>query len=204
MTKPNFPFRNIPGWAILLVVFGLLYFTGLHTEAIGQVQRLLLASGIRQAEVPETIKSMDAKADLAAVYPGEGFSMVNMQGKTIGFEELKGKVVFLNIWATWCPPCLAEMPNIQSLYEKIGSDKIAFVMLSVDKAGIEKVKRFVDRKGYTFPVYMPASPLPDVFYTQSIPTTFMISPEGEIVHKQVGMAEYDTPEVLKFLEDMAQ
>lgn len=204
MAKSSFSFRNIPGWLVMLVVFGLLYLTGLHTEAIGQVQRLLLASGIRQAEVPETPKNLISEADVAAVYPGAGFNMVNMQGATMGFEELKGKVVFLNIWATWCPPCLAEMPNIQSLYDKIGSDKIAFVMLSVDRADLDKVKRFVDRKGYTFPVYMPASPLPDEFYTQSIPTTFMISPEGKIVHKQLGMAEYDTQEVRDFLQGMVR
>lgn len=204
MVKPNFPFRNIPGWAVLLIVFGMLYITGLHTEAIAQVQRLLLATGIRQTEVPDPIVSIGPEADLVAAFPGEGFKMVDLEGETIQFEDLKGKVIFLNIWATWCPPCIAEMPNIQSLYEKVGSDKIAFVMLSVDKAGLEKVKRFVDRKGFTFPVYMPASPLPDEFYTQSIPTTFMISPQGKIVHKQVGMAEYDTPEVLKFLQDMAR
>ena len=204
MAKTNFPLRNIPGRAALLLVFGLLYFTGIHTEAIAQVQRLLLVSGIRQAEVPETIESSGPKEDLVATFPGVGFKMLDLQGKTIQFEDLEGKVIFLNIWATWCPPCIAEMPNIQSLYEKIDPDKIAFVMLSVDQAGMEKVKRFVNRKGFTFPVYMPASPLPDAFYTQSIPTTFIISPEGEIVHKQLGMAEYDTPEVLKYLQDMVR
>jgi thiol-disulfide isomerase/thioredoxin len=204
MAKSNFSFRNIPGWAVMLVVFGLLYFTGLHTEAIAQVQRLLLATGLRQTEVPEPVEKAGSEEDLVTAFPGEGFKMVDLQGESMQFEELKGKVIFLNIWATWCPPCIAEMPNIQSLYDKLGSDKIAFVMLSVDKAGLEKVKKFVERKGFIFPVYMPASPLPEVFYTQSIPTTFIISPEGKIVHKQLGMAEYDTPEVRKFLQDMAR
>ena len=204
MSKYLLFFRKIPGWAVMLVVFGLLYITGLHTEAIAQVQRLLLATGIRQTEVPAQTESSVPEEALITAFPGKGFSMVNLKGETLPFEDLKGKVIFLNIWATWCPPCIAEMPNIQSLYEKVDSDKIAFVMLSVDKAGLEKVKKFIDRKGFTFPVYMPASPLPDEFYTQSIPTTFIISPEGKIVHKQVGMAEYDTPEVLKFLQDMAR
>ena len=205
MSNPFFPFRKFPGWAVLFMVSGMLYITGLHTEAIAQVQRLMLTTGIRQTEVPNPSVSTGAELeDTVEAFPGEGFKMVDLEGETIQFEDLKGKVIFLNIWATWCPPCIAEMPNIQSLYEKVGSDKIAFVMLSVDKAGLKKVKKFIDRKGFTFPVYMPASPLPDDFYTQSIPTTFLISPEGKIVHKQLGMAEYDTPEVRKFLQDMAR
>ncbi|WP_040398199.1 TlpA family protein disulfide reductase, partial [Cesiribacter andamanensis] len=84
------------------------------------------------------------------------------------------------------------------------SDKIAFVMLSVDEGGKGKVKKFIERKGFTFPVYMPAGPLPREFYSQAIPTTFIISPEGRIVARQEGMAEYDTPEVRKFLQSMVK
>ncbi|MFD2513282.1 TlpA disulfide reductase family protein [Pontibacter locisalis] len=209
MNKNKFSIKNIPGWAVMLAIFGVLYLTGLHTEAIGQVQRLLLATGIKNADVPETLQNPDANAvaDAAAVanseMAGAGFQMVDLDGKQVGFESLKGKVVFMNIWATWCPPCIAEMPNIQKLYDKVGSDKIAFVMLSVDEAGMEKVKRFIDKKGYTFPVYMPAGQLPQEFYSNAIPTTFIISPEGKIVAKQEGMADYNTPEVQEFLQGMA-
>lgn len=204
MSNTRFSFKNIPGWAVILIIFGILYATGLHTEAIGQVQRLLLATGIRNAEVPEA----EAVTDLAATTRadksvGEGFQMVDLEGNTVSFESLKGKVIFMNIWATWCPPCVAEMPNIQSLYEKVGSDKIAFVMLSVDQAGPKKVKKFIDRKGFTFPVYMPASQLPEEFSSRAIPTTFIISPEGKIVARQEGMAEYDTKEVRDFLQKLA-
>ena len=94
------------------------------------------------------------------------------------------------------------MPNIQKLYNKVGSDKIAFVMLSVDDGGIEKVKKFINKKNYTFPVYMPASSIPQEFYSNAIPTTFIISPEGKIVAKQEGMADYNTPEVAEFLKSM--
>ena len=92
------------------------------------------------------------------------------------------------------------MPNIQKLYEKVGSDKIAFVMLSVDEGGMDKVKKFIDKKGYTFPVYMPASQFPQEFYSTAIPTTFIISPQGKIVAKQEGMADYDTKEVREVQE----
>lgn len=201
MNIPNFSFKKIPGWAVLLALFGSLYLTGLHTEVIGQLQRLLLATGIRQAEMPEGAAVATATADAEV---GAGFHMVDLNGNSVSFESLRGKPVFLNIWATWCPPCVAEMPNIQSLYNKVDTDKIAFVMLSVDKGGSEKVKKFIDRKGYTFPVYQAAGPLPQEFYSQAIPTTFIISPEGKIVARQEGMATYDTQEVRDFLQSMVR
>jgi thiol-disulfide isomerase/thioredoxin len=209
-SKPKFSFRNIPGWAVMLAIFGVLYFTGLHTEALGQVQRLLLATGLKNANLPEVASatqlegtSAGPRAD-ATEMVGTGFQMMGLDGTIVPFESLKGKVVFLNIWATWCPPCIAEMPNIQRLYEKVGSDKIAFVMLSVDEKGLAKVKKYIAKKGYTFPVYLPASDFPEAFHSSAIPTTFIISPEGRIVAKQEGLAEYDTPEVQEFLLKLAK
>ncbi|MGV3540821.1 MAG: TlpA disulfide reductase family protein [Rufibacter sp.] len=206
MNKSTFTYKSIPGWAITLAIFGVLYFTGLHTEAIGQVQRLLLATGLKKAEVPEPEKASEIKerGKGAPVMVGTGFVMQGLDGKTISFESLKGKVIFLNIWATWCPPCVAEMPNIQKLYEKVGSDKIAFVMLSVDQAGLPKVKNYIAKKGYTFPVYVPHSNFPPEFESPSIPTTYIISPKGKIVAKQVGMAEYDTKEMREYLLRLAK
>jgi thiol-disulfide isomerase/thioredoxin len=192
----------------MLALFGVLYLTGLHTEAIGQVQRLLLATGLKNANVPEQLTASSAatviKSNGSATMAGANFRMVGLDGKEVSFDSLKGKVVFLNIWATWCPPCVAEMPNIQKLYEKVGSDKIAFVMLSVDEGGMDKVKKFISRKSFTFPVYMPVGQFPQEFYSNAIPTTFIISPEGKIVAKQEGMAEYNTKEVQDFLQGMVK
>lgn len=210
MNMSKFSILRLPGWAILLGAFGILYLTGFHTEAIGQVQRLFLASGFLKANVPEVAEANAVEVAVpvgSAASPdmaGNGFQMRSLDGKTIEFESLKGKVIFLNIWATWCAPCIAEMPNIQRLYEKVGSDKIAFVMLSVDQGGVEKVQKFIKRKGYTFPVYLPVSQLPQEFSTSAIPTTIVVSQEGEIVARHEGMAEYDTPEVQQFLLNMAQ
>jgi thiol-disulfide isomerase/thioredoxin len=210
MNKKKFSLKDIPGWAVMLAIFGVLYLTGLHTEAIGQVQRVLLATGLKNADMPDEIPGTTAgeitETSEMGTSPmaGAGFKMQTLDGKTVNFESLKGKVVFMNIWATWCPPCVAEMPNIQKLYEKVGSDKIAFVMLSVDEGGVEKVKKFIDKKGFSFPVYMPAAQLPQEFYSNAIPTTFIVSPEGKIVAKQEGMAEYDTKEVRDFLQSMVK
>lgn len=198
-------YKKIPGWVVMLLLFGVLYLTGLHTEAIGQVQRVLLATGVRNADiepeqlaVPEQVRTADGRM------AGAGFTMQDLEGRVVDFGQLRGKVIFLNIWATWCPPCLAEMSNIQALYEQVGSEKIAFVMLSVDQKGREKVQKFIRRKGYTFPVYLPKSPLPQEFTSEAIPTTFIISPAGKIVATQKGMAQYNTPEVREYLQKLAR
>ncbi|QHL86941.1 redoxin domain-containing protein [Nibribacter ruber] len=206
MNRDKFSFKSIPGWVYTLAIFGLLYATGLHTEVLGGAQRLLLATGLKNADVPTQTEPATPATLTATSQPmvGAGFQMTDLDGKLVSFESLKGKVIFLNVWATWCPPCIAEMPNIQSLYEKVGSDKIAFVMLSVDQKSREKVKKFIEKKGFTFPVYMPASGLPEAFNSPAIPSTYIISPAGQIVAQQSGMAEYDTPEVIDFLQKLAK
>lgn len=212
MNKNKLSFRNIPGWVYTLLIFGFLYLSGLHTEAIGQVQRVLLATGIMQPDLPQipTVESKTEPAGAATLIPSsvtisEDFLLQDLQGNTVEFGSLKNKVIFLNIWATWCPPCVAEMPGIQSLYDKVkGNKNIAFVMLSVDQNGMEKVKKFIAKKGYTFPVYLPAGSIPAAFQTQSIPTTFILSRDGAIATKHSGMADYDSPKVKEFLEGLAK
>ena len=205
MTKKRFSYKDIPGWVVMLAIFGVLYATGLHTEAIGQVQRVLLATGIKNADVPD---SEESKREETAIDEnmnalGAGFELADLQGNTVRFESLRGKVVFMNVWATWCPPCIAEMPSIQKLYNSVDTSKIAFVMLSVDEGGQQKVKKFIDRKGYTFPVYTPLSGIPAEFQSSAIPTTFILSPEGTLVARQEGMANYNTDTMREFLGSLA-
>ena len=211
MTKAKFSIKHIPGWVYTLLVFGFLYLSGLHTEAIGQVQRVLLATGIITPDLPEIPDAETASANSAAIESiseamvANDFLLQDLSGKTVKFSSLKNKVIFLNIWATWCPPCVAEMPGIQGLYDKVkGNKNIAFVMLSVDQNGMEKVKKFVAKKGYTFPVYLPASGVPATFETRSIPTTFILSKDGKVAARHDGMANYDTKEVKEYLEKLAR
>ncbi|MFC5269428.1 TlpA family protein disulfide reductase [Adhaeribacter terreus] len=100
---------------------------------------------------------------------------------------------------------MAEMPGIQKLYDKVKDNRnIAFVMLSVDQEGAEKVKKFVSKKGYTFPVYLPVSNLPATFQSQTIPTTFILGKDGNVAARHDGMAKYDTKEVQDYLRLLTQ
>jgi thiol-disulfide isomerase/thioredoxin len=114
---------------------------------------------------------------------------VGLDGNKFEFSQTKGKVVFFNLWATWCPPCVAEMPAIQELYDIYkNNDKVEFVLVSNED--LESISKFIKKKGFTFPVYMNQYRLPDAFQTNSIPTTFVISKSGKIVINQVGAANW--------------
>ena len=127
--------------------------------------------------------------------------LVDMNGNRHQFSEFKEQAVFLNLWATWCPPCIAEMPSIQRLYNEYG-DKLAFVLASQEDANT--IQAFVKSKGYTFPIYNLAGGMPDVLSSRSIPASFLISPEGKVIMKKQGAAKWDGKKVKQILDEMIQ
>lgn len=186
--------RELIEWGVMFGIIGVLYLTGWHTTVFGILQRGLLYTGLMNAE-PET------EADLKVA--SYDFYLVSAEGKTIlHAEELKGKTVFINFWATWCPPCVAEMPDIHELYLQKKSDELVFLMISHDEIP-DKATKFLERKEFTFPLYFQNAPLPSVYKTSSIPTTLVISPEGKIVFRREGMASYNTPGFRKFLNEIS-
>ncbi|MBX2963280.1 MAG: TlpA family protein disulfide reductase [Cyclobacteriaceae bacterium] len=127
-----------------------------------------------------------------------------LEGEIVPMESLKERVIFINLWATWCGPCRDEMPGIQKLYEKTKSDDIAFVMLSVDKESDQnKVVNYIKRNNFSFPVYMTNGKLTSQLNVPSIPTTFIIGKTGKIEHQKVGSTNYDTDKYIKLLNELA-
>jgi len=188
--------RELIEWGVLIAIAGVLYATGLHTEVIGRMQQVLLWTGIMQPEM-QAPEQASTKADYQ-------YQLVSLDGeRMVNLSDLQGKVVFMNYWATWCPPCVAEMPNIQSLYDKMKSnDNIQFVMVNLDESR-NKAEKFINEKGFTFPIYRPASATPKVFQSSTIPTTFVISKDGKIVSTHKGMAKYDTQKFRSYLKKLA-
>lgn len=177
--------------AILLIV--VLQATGLLSSVSVFTQRAAMEAGLFKA-IPEDVDLVKPDFDY-------NFSIKDLNGSKIPFEQFKGKVVFLNMWATWCGPCRAEMPSIQSLYEKVKSDSIVFVMLSWDRdSDKSKIEKYIEKNSYTFPVYQRSSYLPDNLEVPSIPTTFIISKDGKVIQKEVGVRNYDSKKMIEYLK----
>ena len=188
--------KEIRDWAIFAGVLLTLYLTGLHTAVAAFAQRMVLATGIAN---PETeIK----KEKTRAAYD---FTLNQLDGDTLNFEDLKGKVVFVNFWATWCAPCIAEMPSIDNLYEIYQDNPdVVFVMINTESKE-DKVRKFMKKKKFKFPIYFPnASLIPRVYESKSIPTTFVIDKDGYIAYKKIGMASYDADNFVKFIARLAE
>jgi len=115
------------------------------------------------------------------------------------FDEAKGKVVFINFWATWCPPCIAEMPSIQKLYEDY-NDKVEFVFVTNDY--FKEVNTFLKKNNYTFKVFRPMEDYPEFFNISSIPRTFLIDKEGHVVIDEVGAANWNSEKVRKAIDSL--
>jgi thiol-disulfide isomerase/thioredoxin len=122
------------------------------------------------------------------------------EGNIVSLSEFKGKVIFMNFWATWCPPCVAEMPAIDKLHEEMG-DEVAFVMLSRDQ-NFDTAVAFKEKKDYGLPIYELAGPLPAMYQSSALPTTFVIDAEGNLALTHKGMADYNTDEFKKFLNSL--
>ena len=182
--------------AIAFALVLLLQVTGLMSSASYLSQRALLATGLKDASTAKVGKEEDFDFN---------FTVKDLKGNKLPFDQFKGKVIFLNMWATWCGPCRAEMPGIQNLYSKVNKDKITFIMLSIDKDGDKgKIVDYLEKRAFTFPAYQPSGYLTEQLQIPSIPTTFVISKEGKIVMKEVGSMSYDTPKFQKFLEELSR
>lgn len=185
--------------AIILTLFA----TGLHTEVLGFMQRGLLATGIMNPDLEQ--KEELAAAEVATINsnPKADFSMnlINSKGEKVSMEEFRGKVIFMNVWATWCPPCIAEMPGINKLYNDVNKEDVVFIMLSVDQ-NFQKAIDFNKNKGYDFEVYRVEGQMPQMYSTQSIPTTYVIDAKEKIALTHLGMGDYDTDAFKEFLQDL--
>ncbi len=191
MKKKKSVKREIIEWAIFLGILGFLFGTGLHTPVFGFFQGLILKTGIMQP-------SIEGEETTAADY---NFALIDQDGNRKPFSDFQGKAVFVNFWATWCPPCIAEMPDINNLYNEIEKENIEFVLISLDD-DFQKAKDFIKKKDFDFPIYQLASILPGVYESSAIPTTYVISPAGEIVVRKSGMAKYNTQKFKTFLRDL--
>ncbi|MFK5974373.1 MAG: TlpA disulfide reductase family protein [Flavobacteriaceae bacterium] len=125
--------------------------------------------------------------------------LVDQAGNDFNFERKRGEVILINFWATWCPPCVAEMPSLQKLYDDYG-DRVAFMFVAKDNS--KRVTDFLIKKGYTIPVYYTKTKNPDVLTSKALPTTYIISREGRIIVAEIGATDWNSQKIRSLLEEL--
>jgi len=163
------PWKTALVWLERVVTAGLLVFVAVR---FGPQLGALLGVGSRSDEVPS-------------------YELVTLSADTIRSSDLAGRVVVVNFWATWCPPCRLEMPSLQKLHERRAADGVVVLGFSTDVGGDEGVRAFLAKRGITYPVGKATSEHQRAFGgIQGIPTTFVLDRGGRVRHRVVG---YFTP-----------
>lgn len=128
------------------------------------------------------------------------WQLKGLNAEDYNFEEARGKVVFVNFWATWCPPCRAEMPMIQKLYDDY-KDKVEFIFVTTDSR--EEIAEFFKKNGYDLPSYNSLTTAPDAFRTtNSIPVTYLVDKSGKVVIDKVGAADWNSDKTRRLIDEL--
>ena len=133
--------------------------------------------------------------------PLADFALTDLKGNTVQLSALRGKVVFINVWATWCQPCVDEMPTIERLYNQLHARGLEVVTVSLDPLGAQVVEPFMRRYQLTFPVLLDAkSQVERLYGTTGVPESFIVDKQGRLVEKVVGPRDWSSPQVLAMFE----
>jgi len=145
------------------------------------------------------ITSCGEKPGATVGNPAPDFDTIDLKGEIWSLSKLKGKVVFVNFWATWCAPCREEMPSMQRLYTKLPKDKFKMIAL-FNKDKPAPVKNFVAKLGLTMPILSDEYNFAGTKYgLTGLPETFIVDKQGVIQEKYIGPAEWDSPENIEML-----
>ncbi|RAJ79110.1 thiol-disulfide isomerase/thioredoxin [Chitinophaga dinghuensis] len=184
MKKKWFTRSNILNALFLLILVVII----VNPTAKSYVIRGLMKVGLFQPSVPG--KAGERMQDA-------GFR--DEDGQTITISGLQGKVIILNFWATWCPPCRAEMPSLESLYQEFSShQQLEFIAVDAD-SDLAKARQFLQQNSYTFPVYAATTDISREVYNGTLPTTVIIDKKGYIRARYTGAKDYTNSDFKKFL-----
>ncbi len=179
---------------LLVGLAAILLVPGWRLAVASWLQSGLLATGL--------FKPSPQVSEVALSDRDYSMTLEDMEGRKVNLHQWQEKTLFINFWATWCAPCIAEMPGISQLYAEMKEDpNINFLIISVDNDW-QKAQQFTHDKGYQFPIYRVVDGIPPVLFSKSIPATFVIAPGGKVVLKQLGMANYNQSEFQEFLKSL--
>lgn len=189
---------TVKAGGVLMVLMGVLMFTGKMNSVTGYLSGVPVDT-VQEKEESKTEEENTSAGTEETVTPAVDFTLKDQYGNTHTLSEYKGKTVFLNFWATWCPPCKAEMPDIQKIYEEYqekGDDSLVILGIAAPNWGQEQsqegITAFLEEMGYTYPVVMDTTGEMFMAYgISSFPTTFMIDKEGNVFGYASGQLSED-------------
>lgn len=134
------------------------------------------------------------------------YTATTLDGDTVALTDFLGQPVLLNIWATWCPPCRREMPDLQKLHERYGPTGLTVVGVSVDGRNAEpQIREFLDELGIDFLIlHDPRDEVSDLFAIPAVPVTLLIDPDGVIRWRHMGPVTSDDPSLMRVLRPMVE
>ena len=152
-----------------------------------------LASACDFASEPDGPKGLGEGPRIG--YRAPNFRLENLEGEEVSLKSFKGKVVFINFWATWCVPCKLEMPSMELLYNKYKEDGLEILAISNDLQGITAVRPFVDEMKLTYPILIDDDfRINEQYLVRSLPTSMIVGRDGIITHILIGARNWEAPE----------
>ncbi|MEO6850791.1 MAG: TlpA disulfide reductase family protein [Mucilaginibacter sp.] len=181
--------------SVLLV--GAVLLIALNHYSKSLILRGMMKVGFYQPKMPVALKTVDENASLSSLV------FKSSSGQTINLADQKGKVVFIDFWATWCPYCIAELPAINELYLKLKADpRIVFIIADADH-NFDKAGKFMVKHQYSLPVHSLIGALPPGISDGTIPLTLILDKSGRIAYKNIGTADYSNPKMLAYIDQLA-
>lgn len=142
--------------------------------------------------------SQVTRARVGSVAPD--FTLEDVNGKSVSLSQYKGKVVVLNFWATWCPPCRAEIPSMEKLNNIMKGKDFVILAVNIEEDGRDRVKAFLEQNAHSFPVLVNGGDVGEQKYgVFQYPETFILRPDGVVVEKVIGMIDWSSPKVVSLI-----
>ena len=178
----SFKFWLKKNWTTI-IFGGLVVILFVSPDSKAWLMRQMISTGLFNSKIEE-----QKPGNVGIV--SENLSLKSENGEIINTSQLKGKVVFMNFWASWCPPCRAEFPSVQKLYENYSGNKdLVFLTVNLDEQ-VEKGKIYLEKEEFTVPFLIPNGNIPKEFFGGSLPTTVVLDKSGKIRMHHAGMADY--------------
>lgn len=194
MQEDSFPTNSGPGDYLKWGSFVFMTFALLSVSVFWKIEKSRLEP-LKPASQAEGHGGASAQAPMQGKIAPD-FTLPTIDGGTLRLADYKGKLVFLNIWATWCAPCREEMPSMQRLAEKLAGGAFEMITISIDEKP-EEVEKFIKELGLTFPVGMdPKQTVAAEYKITGVPETYIISPEGVVTHHLIGPGDWDSPSIV--------